>query len=473
MSEQILVPFEGDGAGVGELTWGQRNIWIPIRRHHSSLPIGVPRKLAAGVTIGDVAAQLTLLVSRHQALRTRVEFGPAADRDARQVLSPSGELSVEIVDSGIAGHDPLRAAEAVRRRYRETEFDYPKEWPLRCAVITHQGAPSYLVTVFCHLSIDGFGVMAMLIDLLRRGEDRIGMAAHLAAQGIASSATGGGDPGTPPLEQARWQASPAGQRVSDRALWHWERLMSSVPARRVTDGADPREPRFWIATSKSPAARLAVRAIAGRLQLRTSTVLFAAYAVAFARAIGSNPVLVQIALSNRLRPGLAGSVSVVAQMGLAVIDVADATFDQVVRDAWRATVTASRHSYYDPYGQQALIDTMAKRRAEQMEVRCYFNDRRAQIGPEAIGPPPTPDELTEALARTTLGWETTQPSEPFFVNVENVLDTIAWSVIFDTNYMSPGRVETFLHEMESILVSAAFDPACAIPKLVHRGWPAG
>jgi hypothetical protein len=474
MSEQILVPFEGDGAGVGELSWGQRNIWIPIRRHHTSLPIGGARKLAAGVTIGDVAAQLRLLVSRHQALRTRVEFDPAADRHARQVLSSSGEIPVEIVDSGIAGHDPAQAAEAVRRRYRETEFDYPKEWPLRCAVITHQDAPSYLISVFCHMSIDGFGVAAMLMDLLRRGEDRIGMAAHLAAQSIAPRATGRSDPGTPPLEQARWQASPAGQQVSYRALQHWERLMSGVPARRVVDGADPRKPRYWIATSQSRAAYLAARAIAGRLQLRTTTVLLAAYAVAFARAIGSNPVLVQVMLTNRLRPGLADTVSPVAQPGLAVIDVAGATFDQVVRDAWRATVTASRHSYYDPYGQQALIDAMTQRHGEQMEVRCYFNDRRGQIRSEAIGPPPAPDELDEALPLTTLGWKepTDQPDEPFFVNVENVPDTIAWSVNVDTNYLSPGRVETFLHEMESILVSAAFDPACAVPDLIHRRGPA-
>jgi hypothetical protein len=378
------------------------------------------------------------------------------------------------VDSAIAGHDPARAAEAVRHRYRETEFDYPREWPLRCAIITHHGAPSYLVPVICHLSIDGFGVAAMLLDLLRRGEDRIGMAAHLAAQDIAPPATGLGAAGTPPLEQARWQASPDGQRVSDRALRHWERLMSSVPARRVVDGADPRKPRYWIATSQSRAAYLAVRAIAGRLQVRTATVLFAAYAVGFAQATGSNPVLTQIILSNRVRLGLGSTVSTVGQPGLAVIDVADATFDQVVRAAWRATVTASRYSYYDPYGQQTLIDAMTRRRGERMEVGCFFNDQRAQIGPEVIGPLPTPDELEEALPLTTLGWgePTDHYTEPFFVNVEDAPGAIAWSVPFDTHFLSPGRVETLLREMESILVSAAFDPVRTMPAIVHRRWPA-
>lgn len=461
MSGQILVPFEGAGAGVAGLSWGQRNIWIPIRRHHTSIPIGGALPLAAGVTISDVAAQLQLLVSRHQALRTRVDFDPAADRQARQVLSPSGEIPVEIVDSGIAGHDPAQAAEAVTRRYLETEFGYSNEWPVRSAVITHQDAPSYLVLLICHLSVDVFAVNAMLIDLLRRGEDRIGLAAGAGARMRAPSATGPGDRGTQPLEQARWQASPAGRRVSDRALLHWERLMSSVPAGRFTGGADPREPRFWTVTSESRAAYLAARAIASRLQLRTAPVLLAAYAVALARATGSNPVLAQVMLSNRLRPGLADTVSCVTQPGLTVIDVADATFDQVVRGAYRATVAASMHSYYDPYGQQALIDAMTERRGEQMDVHCFLNDRRMQIEREVIGPPPAPDQLAEALTRTTLDWlePTDRSGEPFMTNIENAPDTIAWTVSFDTHYLSPSRVETLLREMEAILVGAAFDPA--------------
>jgi hypothetical protein len=460
MSERILVPFTGDGAGVAELSWGQRNIWIPIRRHHRSLAVGGVCPLPAGVTAGDVAAELRLLVSRHQALRTRVEFDPGDDRRARQVLSPSGEIPLEIVDSGTAGPDPARAAEAVRRRYQEAEFDYPNEWPVRWAVITHQGVPTHLVSMICHLSIDGFGVVAMLMGLLRRGEDRIGLTARMSAAANGGPAQNG-ERALEPLEQARWQASPAGQRVSDRALRYWERLMGSVPARRFRDGADPRQPRHWVGTLDSPAAFLATESVAGRLGLSSAPVLFAAYAVAFARATGSNPVLAQILLSNRFRPGLGDTVSPVAQPGLAVLDVAGATFDETVISAWRATVKSSMHAYYDPYGQQALIGAMGERHGEPMEVRCFFNDRRLQTGPEETGPPPSRDQLAQAMGRTELGWgePTDQSDEPFMANIENVPGTIACSVNFDTHYISPARVETFLHEMEAILVSAAFDPA--------------
>jgi hypothetical protein len=466
MSERILVPFEGDGAGTAELTWGQRNIWIPIRRHRTSLPIGGVYPLASGISIGDIVAQLQFLLNRHQALRTRVEFDPENARDARQVLSSAGELPIEIVDSAIADHDPDKAAQAVGRRFWATEFDYPREWPVRCAVITHNHVPCLMVMAVCHLSVDAPGLTAMLADLLRIGEDRIGIAGKLAEMKITPSRGGRSDTlGMPPLEQARWQASPAGRRASERTLRHWEGIMSSVPARRFAgDCADPQEPRFWRASSRSDAAHLASHAIAGRLQARTAPVLFAAYAAAVARVTGSNPVLVQVLLSNRLRTGLANSVSPTVQPGIALVEFADVTFDQLVRDAWRSTMTASRHSYYDPYGQQALIDAMTERHGEEMQVRCFFNDRRVHSGPETIGPAPDPDQLAQARSRTTLQWgaPTDRSTEPFVVNVEHEPGTVTWTVGFDTHYLSPGRVEAFLREMEAILLSAAFDPDYAV-----------
>jgi hypothetical protein len=297
MPTQILVPFDGDGAGAAGLTWGQRNIWIPIRRHHTSLAIGGTCPLPAGVTVDDVAAQLRLLVSRHQSLRTRVEFDLAADRRARQVLAASGEIPLEVVDGGQADDGPARAAESS--------------------------------------------------------------------------------------------------------------------------------------------------------------------AVAFARAVGASPVLAQVLLSNRFRPGLADSISPVVQPGLVAIDVAGVTFDEVVTRAWHATVQASMHSYYDPYALAELNDAMLAERGEEVEIRCFLNDRRMQSLPEGTEPAPSAGQLHAALGRSTLRWDepTDQSDEPFMASIEDVPGTVACTVSFDTHYISPARVEAFLREMEAALVSAAFDPA--------------
>jgi hypothetical protein len=459
MTARILVPFEGNGAGEASLTWGQRNIWIPVRRHRTSLPIGGICPLPAGVTLGDVAGQLALLAGRHQSLRTRVTFPPdeAAEyeRGAAQVLAAEGEIPLEVVEGSTAGGDPAQAAEQIRRRYTGTEFDYPNEWPVRWAVVTGHGVPAYLVSMISHLSVDGFGIMAMLTDLLRRGEDKIGLAVGVE---VPDGGPAGMEP-TEPLAQARWQASPAGRRVSDRALRHWDKLMRAVPARRFAGGGAPREQRFWRVRMNSPGAHLAAQAIATRLGLSTSPVLFAAYAAAFAAVNGSNPVLAQVLLSNRFRPGLAGTVSVVVQPGLVVIDVAGLTFDAAVTSAWGAIVQASMHSYYDPYAQQDLIAAVGEQRGEPMDVRCFFNDRRMQAAPEA-GPALSPGQLEDALARGTLAAEPSDvPDEPFMCSIDDVPGTVAATVNVDTHYLGVDRAEDFLREMEAVLARAAFDPS--------------
>jgi hypothetical protein len=37
MTKQILVQFTGEGSGVGDLTWGQLDIWAAMQRENSSL----------------------------------------------------------------------------------------------------------------------------------------------------------------------------------------------------------------------------------------------------------------------------------------------------------------------------------------------------------------------------------------------------------------------------------------------------
>ena len=55
-------------------------------------------------------------------------------------------------------------------------------------------------------------------------------------------------------------------------------------------------------------------------------------------------------VSNRFRPGFAGSVSPVMQSCLGVIEVADAPFEEVVRRAWQSALGAYKHAYYDLAG---------------------------------------------------------------------------------------------------------------------------
>jgi hypothetical protein len=429
---RILVPFEGDGSGSGELSWGQLEMWQTMCRHRSSLGIGGVLPLDGGATVEDVADMVRFMMSRHQSLRTRLRFD-AADQP-RQVVSSAGEIPLEIVDTD---EDPAGFAAALWTRYHDVVFDYVHEWPMRAAVVRHRGRPTHAVFVCTHLATDGFG-----LNVLR---------AELSTMDRASPVTA-----TQPLEQARWQRSPAGRRQSDAALAYWETVLRTIPPGRFRGSDRWHEPTLQEVNFSSPAAHLATLAIAARTTANTSSVLLAAFAVALATVTGVNPVVTQVVVSNRFRPGLAGSVSTVSHPGLCVIDVAGVPFDEAVVRVWRALLRANKNAYFDPAGKQALIERVERERGEPVDLSCFYNDRRVRHREEPNGHIPGAPEISAARGRTTLRW--VRPidgsSERFFFHINDVPGTVDIRLSVDTRYVSPADTEAFLHGMESALVSA-------------------
>lgn len=133
----ITVMFKGDGAGRGELTWGQSEKWSRIVARatwRDWLPAGGVRPLPPGTTLEEVADALGYLLSRYPPLRTLIRFG--ADGRTVQEVYGSGEIPLEIFETDAP--DPDRFAEQVGDRYRNTELDFTTEWPIRMAVVRHR-----------------------------------------------------------------------------------------------------------------------------------------------------------------------------------------------------------------------------------------------------------------------------------------------------------------------------------------------
>ncbi|HVQ97058.1 MAG TPA: condensation domain-containing protein [Mycobacteriales bacterium] len=444
VADRVLVPFEGEGSGVGELSWGQREMWGMIQRLGSSLAVGGVSPLPAGMSPDAAAGVLSFIMSRHQSLRTRLRFD--ADGRVRQAVAASGVATLEIVDAGDA--DPVVVAQSVWNRFHAKEFDYANEWPVRMAVIRHRAALTHVVATYCHLALDGGGVAALIADLSN-----------------LDSSTGrptGPVRGLPPLEQARWEAGPAGQRRSTTSLGHWERLLCDIPARRFPIPTGHDRPRFQEAEYRSPAMDLAARVIAARTGVDTTPVLLAALAVGLARATGINPSVAQLIVSNRFRPSLADSASAVSMPGLCVIDVAAGTFDEVVARAWQASLSAYKNAYYDPSQRDALVARLGRERGENLDISCYVNDRRDPASRLVSGPAPTPDRIRAALAASRLDWcqvPVDPVSEPFSLRINDVPDTVEIQVAVDTQHASPATIEAFLWAAEAVTVQAALDPA--------------
>jgi hypothetical protein len=439
----VSLTFDLDDAGEEELTWGQADLWLAMRRMRTWLPIGGVSVLPAGATVDRIVDNLRFLVGRHQSLRTRLRLPPG--QPARQVVTGSGAIPVEVLETA-TGEDPAKLAEQVEQRFRETGYDFTADWPIRTAVIRHHGVPTHHVFIMCHLVTDVSGMVTMRTDVAAR-DPVTGRATTPAAQ--------------QPLELARWQRSPAGQRLSEAALRRWEEWLRTVPPSRFGDSPDPRRPRYWQVGFRSPALRLAVRALAARTGVDAGTVLLALFAVAVARTSGVNPAVTRVLVNNRFRPSLTNVVAPISHGGLLVVDVANTTVDEVLARTRRWAMSTYKYAYYDPYRMQELVDRVGLERGQPVDIGCFFNDRRVAREEPADGPIPARADVLAALPHSTYRCELQQdePLERLFVHVNDAPDAVDLTVLTDTHYIAPADLQALICGMEELAVTAAFDPA--------------
>ena len=449
MAEKVIVQFTGDGSGVAELSWGQQEIWSVMQAKGNSLPMGGARALPPGQTVADVAAGLRFIMSRHQSLRTRLRWsseGQASGGLPKQVVHARGEIALEVVDAGDG--DPAEAAAAVVAGYMTRSFDYERDWPVRMAVITLHGTATHVAEIYCHLAMDGFGLAALRADLARY--DRTGPApAPVTA--------------TQPLEQVRWQRGPAGRRAHNASMRHFERLAASVPDRQFSELADGQRPRFWSVIYESPAGYLASRTLAARIGVSTSSVLLAAYAAALSALTSSQSVAVALVVNNRFRPGFADSVSTLAQSFPCLIEVGDTRFEEVVVRAWRSSLVAYKHAYYDLAGKDEVSRRIAAERGTKLALGVFFNDLRMRsreladsVSADAATPGEPPSPRAE-LTRSTLTWgeRNDLPAEKLFLYINDTPDTLCYELWADSHFLSPADMAALMRRIEAVLVDTA------------------
>lgn len=438
--DRILVPFEGEGSGVAELTWGQMGLWQSIEHAGRSKTVPYVTDLPAGTAVGDVADMLRFMMSRHQSLRTRLRFD--AERPPRQNCAASGEVPLEIVDAGAA--DPAEVAESVSQRYQMDDFQFETEWPVRMAAVCSDGVLTHLVLVILHTAIDAYGLTALMADVTTR-DPRTGRAA-------------GPVTAVQPLEQARKQASAAGQRHNTASLRYLERVLRTVSPSRFGEPKYGGEQTIHQIRFISPATRLAVHSVAARNAVGTPPVLLASYAVGLARFTGVNPVLAMLLVNNRFRPGFADSVSVLIQIVPFLIDVAGVTLDEAVGRAAQSVLNAYKNAYYNPYEQDEVLERVERERGEEIDLSCYYNDRR-QTDRDRSGEPLTPDQLREAVAKSTVSsvGEIHPPDRKLYFNVDDAPDGTEFLISADSRFFSPEDLTAVARGVEAVVVEAALD----------------
>lgn len=453
MVEWINVPFEGEGAGFGGLTWGQQQIWRAMVEVESSMSIGGVVPVTDGRVLADFVEELRFLMSRFAALRSRLVFDRpehATSRDTcslvRQQVFAAGEAVLEVHDVDPAG-DPAVVAAGIFSDWQARKFDYTGEWPIRQAVVRQAATITHVVVVVCHVAVDGGALGVMIREL--RDQDSVTGTPHRPYTAMQ------------PLELVAAQAS--ARRTTEAAMRYWERCLRAIDSRRFAVGPiDRGEPRWRRVVWRSPAFMLAAQRIAAGVDVDSGAVVLAAFAVAFSRIAGNaGPFAAQVVVSNRFRPGLADVVSPLAENGLVVIDVADSAAEDVVRRARQALTQASKHAYYEPDVRLELIDRIGRERGAPIDLAVLYNDRRVGAGkaPDPAGPLPTGQEVRGALPLTETVSESSIVvfNEKLMVHVDDVPGTIQVTVDVDTHYLAIEDLYRLLAGMEAFTVLASVD----------------
>ncbi|MEU7870815.1 condensation domain-containing protein [Dactylosporangium sp. NPDC049140] len=410
--ERVSVGFEGGTAGEGPLSWGQLENWSAIVKQGTWLPLGGVKPLPPGTTVDEVAAELRYLMTRYEPMRTLLRFAP--DGTPTQVVYGSGEIDLEIVDAGAA--DPGEAAEKLCDAWRAKQLDFATEWPLRMAIVRQNDELTHMAVLVSHFVTDAAGALTMLTEVAARTETPV--------------------EGLPPLAQAHWQASPAGRRHNAAAQRYWDEILRTVPPRRFPPTGNSTKPRYWHGEYTSPALGIAARQWAQSTGLDSSTVLLAAFAGALHNVLGSDPVVIRPMVSNRFRPGLARVVCTLAQAGLLSLPAAAGDFAELLGRARRVTMAAYKYAYFHHGEMQRLMDRY------DVELGCYFNDRRGPSRDEPIEP-----------GESAFRWVTAQDApafEPLFVHIDDVPGTLRLSVYLDAAHLDPAAAEEVMREMERL-----------------------
>ncbi|MEV7225673.1 condensation domain-containing protein [Polymorphospora sp. NPDC051019] len=455
------VDFAATPTASAPITWGQRALWMAILRKPDYQPkinlrrvVAVPRRAPA-----DVLRAVGALLTRHSSLRTRLR---TVDGELRQVVADRGSQPVLLVPADTTADGvptDIRAADGVRADTRaadvtrvadetaatlaSTAFDHAEELPQRIALILVAGRVRQVVIVFSHTTVDFRAAELVLRDLrllLLRGS-------------IDTPA------GLQSVDVAHREHDTAHRRRGERAVTHWVAGYGRLPRETLPPVGPPHSPRFRRGVLVSAAADTAVRMIANRHQVTSSTVILAATSLVLAKWSGNDVVGVYTMVSNRSLPGYDEAIAKLNQLGMVVVDLADRpAFADLLPRVWSAAMNAYRSAYYDPADMRTAFEAAGYPYATGINAHCYLNDIRLTTDADLFGHDTTPARVRAALAGSSFDWTESFDAFTWRTRIE-IVDRpggLGLALTADTTHLPPDRAERFLRDLDRLLVEAAF-----------------
>jgi hypothetical protein len=447
MEPTASVPVRVSGARdeCDEMTWGHLAIWQwhGVADEDASFHFFNAERfpMPPGCTVASVTAALAEVLRRYEGLRTvfRRDEGTW-----RQCVQGSGEIILEVYETGPDSAE--QAANDVAQRLNSVPWSL-SVWPVRVAVVGSPGSLGVLVIGYNRLALDSNSVTLVALELMNH----------------ARAAEGDPPPEKPwqPIEEARFERSPAGLAINDRALQHWRQSLTAGPSSMFDlPLREPEQPRFRRIEILSPAMGRAVRWMHQTWRVLPSAILLAGFSVLLSRYTGHRQVVFQLITGNRPDRERRELVGTLTGQGVFLLDLdaGDLPFIRLTRAAFRASGSAHRFGFCDPEAVNGIREELSQSRGACLDLAGLVNDLVAyDYGTE---PQPTEAELRELTSRTVVTDAGGMPMNPTKLDIRLHLTLqhdpdIPLTLMCDTRYMSSDTMRELLGGMERLMVAAA------------------
>jgi hypothetical protein len=462
--DRLRVKFQGDRGGDGPMTLGQHNTiqWMGLRPDFLLSSVEWVFRVPETAGLDDVAAAWSVLISRHESLRTTYPPITGPDGWPVQRVAASGEAAIDVYEvDGASG--AVAATRALIRALRERPFAVGEELPVRVGVAVTAGVLRTVVALYSHVAVD-LGAMAVL------GRQFTELAADPVRRVV-------GPGGHQPLDQGEAERSARGRKRARAALGYWEgqlrrgpQCMFALPKSALPESALPAPPAGDAGLPPtcaliSPAAAQALARITRRNGVGPAAVILAAASAVIAHRAASRYCMLASLAANRGEVRLRDYVGTLAQNCLLVIDTSAAGFDDLVRHVGTESLRAQRHSMFDANALEAVHQAVNRDRGTWLDEDFVYNNLSAHgvslrsWGLDEVvvtsGNPGSP-----RAAEGTLGWWVPRWNSPALVQVDLMAATPALDLGMtsgDPRLVPRAEFERLLRGIERLLVAAAAD----------------
>ncbi len=424
------------------LSFAQRRLWFLDQLAPGSAVYNIPYPLSLGgkLDAAALAAALTGLVCRHEALRTTFI---SRDGEPQQEIAPAGAFPLPIVDLEGLG-EPLRSAEAAALVASDAArpFDLGAGPLLRATLVRLAAERHTLLLTMHHIVSDAWSMDVLLREMASLYETCLaGGAAPLPELPVQYA------------DFAVWQRQWLSGEALRSQLEYWRRQLAGAPAGLdlPTDFPRPAAQTFngdGRAAELPPDLSARLQAFRRREGVTLFMLLLAGFDVLLARWSGQRDVLVGSPIANRNRTETEGLIGFFVNTLVLRTDLGrSASFRDLLRQV-RETALAA-------YGRQDLpFETLVEELHPQRDLsRSPFFQVLLSVE-TAVRQPPRMGDLALSPVEAPVG--TSKFDLSLFV--ADAESGIAATVEYNTDLYEGATVRRLLGHLERLLDAAAAEP---------------